>query len=167
MKNYKIMFLAAFIAAGFYLADAPGPAGFLQASSDGLKGNDRKGLPLEMVMTADELRQKQLKKKNFILLDARSERSYEESHIQGALLPLTPEYYKRHSPDPAAALKENMKQYSKDTPVVTYCSSGGCQASAVLALQIKRLGFRDVKAMEDGFQTWDKKGYPIQSEGER
>ncbi len=173
MKNYKIMVLAATLAVVFYLANAAGQAVDSQASSNGMKSAGRKGLPLEMVISADELRRMQLKKKNFILLDARGEKNYEEAHIQGALLPLSPEYYRRenlfkkgianHPPDAEAALRENMKQYSKDMPIVTYCSSGGCQASAVLALQIKRLGFNDVRAMEDGIQTWDKKGYPVRA----
>ena len=68
-----------------------------------------------------------------------------------------------HPPDPKKALVENMKKYSKDALIVTYCSSGGCQASAVLALEIKRLGFKEVKAMEDGLQIWGQKGYPIES----
>lgn len=173
MKNYKMTFLAILITAGFCGAVLLGPGGLLHASADGMKRNDRKGLPLEMVITADELRQKQLKKINIILLDARSAKSYQESHVQGALLPLTAEYYRQeslfkkglapHLPDEDAALKENMEKYPRNMPIITYCSSGGCQASAVLALRIKRLGFEDVKAMEDGIQTWDKKGYPVES----
>ncbi len=159
MKNYKIIFLTVLIALGSYAAEA----------------SSRKGLPAEMTISADELQKKQLK--NIVLFDARSEKSYQESHIQGALLPLTSEYYQQenlfkkglssHSPDEDKALRENMKKYSKNTPIVTYCSSGGCQASAVLALQIKRLGFKDVRAMEDGIQTWTKKGYPIQTGSEK
>ncbi len=131
----------------------------------------RKGLPFEMVISADELRELQEKKTYLVLLDARSEKSYEEGHIQGAILPLTPGYYEqavlykkgrlKQAPNGETALRDNLKKYSTDTLIVTYCSSGGCQASAVLALQIKRLGFKDVRAMEDGIQIWAEKGYPV------
>lgn len=173
-ENYKKIFLTIFIATLFYSVETTNASDILNASSESLQINQRKGLPWEMVMTADELREKQLKNvSNFVLFDARDERSYEESHIQGAVLPLATGYYQQkklykkgisdRSPNPDMALKENMKKYAKNTPIVTYCSSGGCQASAVLALQIKRLGFTNVKAMEDGIERWDDKGYPMES----
>lgn len=146
-------------------------SGALHASAGGAKGGDKKALPLEMVITADELRDKQLKKMNFVLFDARSEKSYDKGHIQGAILPRTEEFYRQEDlymkelskepPDADKALKDNMKKYSKGTPIVTYCSGGSCQASADLALELKQQGFTNVEVMEDGFPLWEKKGYPV------
>ena len=47
-----------------------------------------------------------------------------------------------------------------DTPIVTYCNTN-CHASSALALQLKGLGFTNVKSMEEGIQSWEKKDYPV------
>ena len=117
-----------------------------------------------------ELRKKQIEKEKFVLLDARNKKSYKEAHIKGALLPRTNDYYKDEelfkrkivgvAPDEDVALAEKMKEYPKDTQFYTYCNTG-CQASAVLVIQLHRLGFKNARAMEDGFQVWEKKGYPV------
>ena len=129
------------------------------------------GLLPKEIIGADELRQKQLKKEPFLLLDARNQNSFKEAHIQGASLPLTREYYRQEElfrqgivkalPASDKALAQNMSRYPKDTQIITYCNVH-CQASAVLALNIMKLGFSSVKAMEDGFQTWETKGYPVE-----
>ena len=165
------IFLILFVLVGLYSVEVAGPAIFASAETQRIS---RKGLPEEMVISAGELHQQQLKGKKILLLDARQPLSYQEVHVKGAILPLTAEYYQQqnlfkggkinHAPDEDVALVENMKKYAKNTPIVAYCSSGGCQASAVLALRLKRMGFTDVKAMEDGVQTWEKKGYPVERE---
>lgn len=127
--------------------------------------------PHEFV-TSDELLKKINGKETFILLDARSKKSFEESHIMGARLPLTEEYYRQEDlfkeglmktpPDRAQALKTAMASIAKGTPIITYCSTG-CHASSVLVLQLKQLGFTQAKAYEDGFQAWQQKGRPVYS----
>ncbi len=130
----------------------------------------RTGLPTEMLITADQLRGKQIKNENFVLFDARSHENYQRSHIPGAILPFPEEYYRQKDlfrqrlasapPDMDAALAETMRRYPKDTPVVAYCEPG-CQASASLIMKIKQLGFRNVRDMEEGLYGWEKKGYPV------
>ncbi len=134
------------------------------------------GLFPEQLISVDQLRQAQLKDKRLVVLDARDKKSYEDQHIQEAVLPRSNDYYEKQRlfeqhvtkklPDANAALKENMKKYSKDTPIVTYCNSGGCQAGAVLAMQLKRLGFSDVRALQEGIQVWQEKGYPVKTREE-
>ena len=179
--SFRSRLLAVFITGVLYSVQAAGFAVFAHASS--ACGEDiyspeacsekvgTKGLPAEMLISAEELRQSQLKGKRLILFDARSQTSYQQAHIKGAVLPLNSEYYKQqelfkkgaiaHLPDADAALAEATKRYPKDKPIIAYCSSGGCQASAVLVLQLKRLGFTNVKDMAEGFETWEKKGYPV------
>lgn len=110
----------------------------------------RKGLPLEMLITADELRQLQLSGKSFLLLDARSAKHYNGGHIEGAILP----------PKADQELADMLSRYPKNTPIVAYCMEN-CQASAALVMKIKRLGFRDLRDMEEGIEVWEKKGYPV------
>ncbi|OIO38946.1 MAG: hypothetical protein AUJ72_01680 [Candidatus Omnitrophica bacterium CG1_02_46_14] len=128
------------------------------------------GLLPEELISADQLKQKRLEKGPFIILDARSKKNYEEAHIEGAFLSMTPEYYHQEelfrqgivkdAPAADTALEKNMELHSKKTAIITYCNSD-CQASAVLVYKLKRIGFTDVRAMEDGFQSWEKKGYPV------
>jgi rhodanese-related sulfurtransferase len=129
------------------------------------------GLNKNEIISLEDLRKRQLRRTSFLLLDARSQRSYDTGHIQGAKLPLTPEYYEherlfregaaQEPPQMDAYLAQRMAKYPKGFPIVTYCSTG-CQAGAVLLFKLKRLGFTDVKVMEEGFQQWEEKGYPIQ-----
>ena len=128
------------------------------------------GLFEDEVISIDALRQKQISRNKFILIDARNKQSYDDGHIEGAVLSLTPEYYHQEElfrmgviqslPSSDTALAESMKKYPKDTPIVTYCNDH-CQASAVLLLKVKRLGFQNIQAMEGGFQSWQQKGYPV------
>ncbi len=127
-------------------------------------------LTLEEIISPEELRKLQLDSVDFLLFDARDKKTYDAAHIEGAVLPLKPEYYEEAEryrakeittpPDPDAALAEMLSGYPKDKKFVTYCNSG-CKASAALLMRIKKLGFADVRAMEDGIQGWEAKGYPI------
>jgi len=121
------------------------------------------------LISIEELRQLQLQKTPLVVFDARGLYKYEESHIEGAVLPLSVEFYRQDSlfknriiadpPDRQKALSESMKKFSKETPVVTYCNRN-CQASRVLQQDLRLLGFKDVRAMEDGAEGWSEKGYP-------
>jgi rhodanese-related sulfurtransferase len=132
------------------------------ATKDGL-------FPDELVST-EVLLEKINSKEPFLLFDARSKRSFDESHIMSARLPLTEEYYRQEDlfkdgiikspPDRAEALKTAVASIPRDTPIVTYCNTG-CHASSVLVLQLKQLGFTQAKAYEDGFQAWQQKGHPV------
>ena len=121
-------------------------------------------------ISPDELRQLQVQKSTFVLFDARNKKSYDTTHIDGAVLPLPESFYLQQDlyqkglspavPDSDAALKESMRGISTDKPIVTYCNRG-CQASEVLARQINKLGFVKVQYLDDGLQGWEEKGYPV------
>ena len=129
-----------------------------------------KDLSQEERISVDELRDWQLKKVEFVLFDARGKKSYTTGHIQGAILPLAPEYYRQDDlfksgiiaspPDRDRALAEGTQRYSNETQIVTYCNRN-CNASTILLVQLKKLGFRNVKAMEGGTQVWEEKGCPM------
>lgn len=128
------------------------------------------GLLPEELVTMGELRELLAAKADLMLIDARSRRSYEEAHIEGAVLPRTKEYYDAvrlyelkmipSMPDEDAALREGMKAVPKQKPIVTYCNTD-CSASSVLLFKLKGLGYKNVRSMEDGIQAWEKKGYPV------
>ena len=128
------------------------------------------GLFAEELISVRELREIQELKGTVTIFDARSKRDYDLAHIQGAVLPLTPGFYEKEElyrkgvvknpPDRESSLRESMKRYAKDTPIVTYCSVD-CQASAVLLIQLKQQGFTNVRALSEGFQVWQEAGYPV------
>lgn len=126
-------------------------------------------LPGEII-SIQQLKNKITRGDQFVLFDARGKQSYDEGHIRGAVLPLSEDYYRAEQlfrngltpnyPDRDKALAERIARYPKDLPIVTYCSDG-CQASVVMFFSLKRLGYKYVKVMDGGFETWEKKGYPV------
>ena len=147
---------------------APGACGDSQASQ-----TDPVPLPeltQEEKITPEELRALQSKHADVVLFDARDNQTYDEEHIEGALLPLPKSYYQdrrlfmarvvSQPPDLDTTLAESMKQYPKDSNIVTYCNRD-CKASAFLLAQLKKLGFTRVRAMEAGIGEWKEKGYPV------
>ncbi len=120
--------------------------------------SSRRGVPIEMVISSDEFQRIRQTDQRFLLFDARNPSFYEESHIPGAILPLTPDYYKQEKlfkkglvpnmPDYDAALAEKMRNYPKDILIIAYCETG-CQASAGLVLALRRMGYRKAFDMEE------------------
>lgn len=121
-------------------------------------------------ISIDEVRRLQLEKTDFVLWDARDKRSFDTSHIQGAELPLGEAFYKAselyargispEAPDAPSALKERTSRLDKSKLLITYCNRN-CKASEVLAMQLQRLGFTQVRWMSEGLQAWEEKGYPV------
>ena len=128
------------------------------------------GLYPEELISAKELRALQKKKSDFILFDARSPRSFEDGHIAGAVLPRSKDFYERTQlfekgivrtpPDQDEGLKEGVKDIPRDKAIVTYCNEH-CSASSVLLFKLKGLGFKNVRSMEEGYQAWEAKEYPV------
>ena len=88
-----------------------------------------------------------------VVIDARSEEAYRESHIPGALnLP-----HRTMDETTTADL-------DRDALYVTYCDGIGCNASTRGALKMSQLGFK-VKELLGGIDWWQRDGYPIEGEG--
>ena len=132
------------------------------------------GLPPGQLISQKAVKKKLEKKEKFLLLDARPKDSYRTAHITGAKLPRTEEYYKNEElfrqgiipqlPDEDKALAQQMRQYKKNSEIVTYWNDH-CQASVILLYKLGKLGYTNVRAMDEGFQTWQSHGYPTASDG--
>ena len=154
VKNISRLFVGLFCA--FFLAQAQS---FAAVPSDA-----------QEVISANNLRELQLKKTKIIIYDARDKISYDQGHIQGAVLPLDTDYYRElalfqsgvipKGPDADKALGVAMKKVPKNARIVTYCNAN-CGASKVLQLKLVNLGFTDVRVMAEGYQVWESKGYPV------
>ncbi len=122
-------------------------------------------------ISADELRAKQTSHQNFLLLDARDRKSYDDGHIAGAVLPLPEDFYDQEelhdkqiiaaAPNRDAALAVAMREVPRSRDIVTYCNTD-CNAGVHLLVSLRSLGFSSVKVMEEGFQAWQAKGYPVE-----
>jgi rhodanese-related sulfurtransferase len=84
----------------------------------------------------------------FVLLDARSRRSYEAGHLPGARL----------LPRPFAAADV---EALGDAPLVVYCWGPACNGATKAARELAALG-RPVKEMLGGFEYWERDGHAVE-----
>jgi rhodanese-related sulfurtransferase len=97
----------------------------------------------------------------FTLVDVRSQESWDQGHVPGAV----------HLPSGKVRLRAE-QAVDRDRPVVTYCWGPGCNAATKAALEFARLGY-DVKEMIGGFEYWVREGFaydtvdgPVQPEAD-
>ena len=83
----------------------------------------------------------------FVLVDTRSDASWTQGHVPGAI----------HLPGPRIAA-EAAERIPADTPVVVYCWGPGCNGATRAALEFALLGY-PVKEMLGGFEYWVREGF--------
>ncbi len=89
-------------------------------------------------------------RKDFILLDVRSESLYEQGHVIGAVsLP----HHKIN--------EKTMEQYPKDSLFVVYCAGPHCNGADKAALKLAQLD-RPVKKMIGGVTGWLDEGFRLE-----
>jgi rhodanese-related sulfurtransferase len=87
----------------------------------------------------------------FVLIDSRSEHSWAQGHIPGAIHLPTAEIADR-----AAGLLDPL------VPVVTYCWGPGCNGATRAALALSLQGYA-VKEMLGGVEYWIREGLPLRT----
>lgn len=85
-----------------------------------------------------------------VVIDARSESSFAQEHIPGAI-----------SFPHREMSKESTASLDRGALYVTYCDGVGCNASTKGALKLAELGFR-VKELIGGIEWWKRDGYPTE-----
>jgi rhodanese-related sulfurtransferase len=93
-------------------------------------------------ISADDLKRMQQTGQEFTLIDIRERDEQQKGTIPGALRM------------PRGILEVNIDQITtdKDRDIVLYC--GGGSRSALSALNLKKMGFRNVKSLAGGFRGW-------------
>jgi rhodanese-related sulfurtransferase len=81
----------------------------------------------------------------FTLIDARSERAYDDAHLPGALC--------------LARTRE-----LPPGPLVVYCWGPGCNGATKACARLYDQGRTDVKEMLGGFEYWVREGFPVEGE---
>ncbi|WP_061961137.1 rhodanese-like domain-containing protein [Demequina flava] len=85
---------------------------------------------------------------DFVLIDTRDERAWNQGHARGAV----------HIPKPD--MPERIPAYPADTQFVVYCWGPGCNGATRAGLIISELGYA-VKEMIGGFEYWAREGLPV------
>lgn len=92
----------------------------------------------------------------FALVDSRSDESWEQGRIPGAVHLPTRQIARRAAEGTLGSL------LPAGMPVVTYCWGPGCNGATKAALELARLGY-PVKEMIGGFEYWVREGYAYES----
>ncbi len=106
---------------------------------------------LEFETDAWDLNQMLREGRNVVVVDARSEASYSQEHIPGAIS------FPHRSMNP-----ESTRNLDRSALYVTYCDGIGCNASTKGALKLTECGFQ-VKELIGGIDWWKRDGYPTDS----
>ena len=87
----------------------------------------------------------------WVLIDTRSQASWDQGHVAGAI----------HLPtDEIAARAASV--VPAGSSVVTYCWGPGCNGATRAALEFAKLGY-PVKEMIGGFEYWAREGLPVET----
>ncbi|GAA0612182.1 rhodanese-like domain-containing protein [Kribbella sandramycini] len=87
----------------------------------------------------------------WVLIDSRSQESWDQGHVPGAVHLPTREIAARAADVVPAGVR-----------VVTYCWGPGCNGATRAALEFARLGY-PVKEMIGGFEYWAREGLPVET----
>ncbi|UCH35927.1 MAG: rhodanese-like domain-containing protein [Armatimonadota bacterium] len=108
-------------------------------------------------MSIDEAREF-LDEQGAIFLDARPAAAFDEGHIEGAVsLPV------EDFAETEAALRDALRGA---TVLICYCDGIDCEQGAQLADQLVNAGYYNVALMFEGWEEWERAGYPASSAAE-
>ncbi len=89
-----------------------------------------------------------------VFVDARSYEAFIDGHIKGAVSIPTNQFFE---------FMDHFKtEYPSNTAVITYCSGRECNDGHELAQYLIGEGYANVKVFIDGYQEWERKGYPVE-----
>jgi len=91
-----------------------------------------------------------------LFIDTRYEKDFHPAHISGAV----------NIPGnlPRDELTTRLKQISKDTIILIYCSSSSCPSARRLAGFMTYLGYENVALYPAGFEEWLQFNYPVEKD---
>lgn len=110
-------------------------------------------------ITVEELKELMDSGADIVIVDAQPTSVYELGHIKGAVsIPWAPEIGGEEGEEGEGVWLPSGK------PIITYCACGPGEAdSADVALQLIRMGYKDVKVLADpAILGWIEAGYPME-----
>lgn len=94
---------------------------------------------------------------DLLLVDVRESSEHEQGHLQGAHL--VPRGILEAAADINYPKHDETLYTARERPVVLYCATGGRSAMAALTLQL--MGFKQVYSLAGGFMKWQEEGMPV------
>jgi len=110
-------------------------------------------------ITCEELKQMINKRKNVVIIDVRMNSAYYAEHIEGAINI----YY--HPSGDQMEREIMLSALPMDTLLVFYCDCIDDSESAIMALELMKLGYDsdNIRALNGGFLRWKELDYPTES----
>lgn len=104
-----------------------------------------------LYLSAVELNRAMMDKKRLVILDARSEVAWRQTHIPGAV-PVP--YYEEP--------ESFMKDFPNDsTWIIAYCACPHAASGQVIK-KLKKNGYKNTAILDEGILVWAQEGYPVQ-----
>ena len=125
---------------------------FAQGMDSGLKSKQQLVAEAKQKIrqiSVTDMKERMTQKKEFLLLDVRTERERNAGYISGSVW------------IPRGVLEFKIQEVCKDpdAQIIVYCRKGGRSILAVHALQ--QLGYKNVFNLEGGINAWGAQGYPL------
>ncbi len=105
------------------------------------------------IISTEELKEKNEKREEFILLDVRDTADFEEEHIVGAVHLLISEMNEQKVDS----------MFDKDDLIITYSADINCPAKKIAAEKLIGYGFKNVIAYDESWKAWKEANYPTES----
>ena len=99
-------------------------------------------------------------KPDLLLVDVRESSEHEQGHLPNAHL--VPRGILEAAADLNYPKHDKTLHTARERPVVLYCATGGRSAMAALTLQM--MGFKEVYSLAGGFMQWQQSGQPVVQE---
>ena len=107
-----------------------------------------------------ELKKMQADMPDLLLVDVRESSEHEQGHIRDALL--VPRGILEAAADLNYPKHVEALYTARERPVVLYCATGG--RSAMAAVTLHMMGFKDVYSLAGGFAKWQEENLPVVQE---
>jgi rhodanese-related sulfurtransferase len=104
-----------------------------------------------------ELQKMQAEMPDLLLVDVRESSEHEQGHIQNALL--VPRGILEAAADLDYPKHVDALYTARERPVALYCATGG--RSAMAAVTLHMMGFKNVYSLAGGFMKWQEQGCPV------
>ena len=89
-------------------------------------------------------------KKEIVVLDVRTANEFAEGHIKGAT----------NIDFNSKGFEGNIAKLDKDKTYLVHCAAGGRSGKSLVAF--KKLGFKSIYHLDDGFNGWKAAGKPVE-----
>jgi rhodanese-related sulfurtransferase len=108
-------------------------------------------------ITVEEAKERMDRGEPLLFIDSRSSEAWAKASVKlpGAVL------------IPADEIQIHLREMTPGPTMVTYCTCPHEASSARVAQKLLNHGFKNVRALYDGFDAWVKAGYPVEPKDSR